>query len=1123
MSTAFVPADQAIRDEIAERVDTNMIVEAGAGTGKTTVLVERIVRIIATGHAAVHELAVITFTEKAAAELSARVRQGFEDALADVATAPVERTRLEAAIRGLNHAHIETIHAFASGLLRERPVEADLDPGFEVLDTLPAQLEFDAAWSDWLTAQTGGDDPPEALVNVLNLQLDFKLVRDAAQHLNEHRDLLPLRPYPKRHVDAIAVLDAVRLQIDVLRASKQHCIDVGDYGYQQIERLEADLHDLDGFRGYPDALRRALVSLDSVNPKSGAQPKWRTKSDLASVKACFGVVSKLLEGAKSDMREAAVADLLEWLQGFVFFYDERRRKAGKADFDDLLVWARDLVRDNAEVRAYFQQKYRCVLVDEFQDTDPLQVELIVLLCAEGAAIDWRRAKLREGSLFVVGDPKQSIYRFRRADIAMYDDVKRHVFGGAPVRITQNFRSVDGVIGWVNDTFDELFEETPGVQPPYVPLSHHPEYISEDAITLVGGTAAGSKASDVRLAEAEAIASLVRERVAGGGWRVREGKAAQPQRPARFGDIVVLIPSRTELVIYEEAFARAGVPYRHEGGRTFFTRQEVRELVAVLRAIDDPADGVATVAALRSAAFGCSDEDLLLHKVNGGRFDFISMDDKWSGPVAESLHTLRRLARKRHAWTDANGVKRSPLTLSELVRAVLDATRLVEFAMLQPQGEQVAANLLKVIDQARTYAEASGGGLRGFVRWLKENVTRTTDETDAPISEETDDVVRIVTVHAAKGLEFPIVVFANMGTRRYDYTRVIADRGARALHMRLGRKDLRFQTPGFAEAEDAEKGHASAEELRLLYVASTRAKDRLVVPFIDAADAKIPKVPECLNDWLRKENAGFAPSIDAATLPRLVAALPVWRREPAAVPDGAPERVIAARAQWLAEHDALVERAKRPLVVRTASALKPEWERPLAATDDVRRGNATEFGSAVHALLERIELRSTDEIDVLARAIASESGMPQRADEIATIARRALASAVVERALRSRRMLLEAPFTVALPRDAATRAGLPEGLAEGRIDLLFEEDSAAVIVDFKTDAVTEKDVDERAAHYRNQALVYAWAVRQAAMPVREVVFLFARPGVERAYPVDDAFLAEAEALMRLEPVPEEALA
>jgi len=1093
----FTPADQAVRDAIASDVGVNMIVEAGAGTGKTTVLVDRIVRIIASGHAAVHELAVITFTEKAAAELSARVRQGLEDAL-DAGEAPdAERARIEDAIRGLNHASIETIHAFASSLLRERPVEARLDPGFEVLDTLPAQLAFDEAWDEWLTAETGGDDPPEALVNILNLQLDFKLVREAAMKLNEHRDLLPLAPYPSRVVDAAAALDAFAGEMRELSGMRRHCINEDDRGYAYIGVLEERLADLEALRGHPDALRRAVVTLEPVRTGDGAQGNWRTKQHCIDMKAGFKRIAVIFAEARAAMREAAMADMLAWLQGFIAFYDRRRRDGGKADFDDLLVWARDLVRDNAEVRAYFQQKYRCILVDEFQDTDPLQVEIIVSLCAEGALPgNWREARVRPGSLFVVGDPKQSIYRFRRADIAMYDDVKRTIFGGEPVRITQNFRSERGVIDWVNATFGSLFEEMPGVQPPYVPLVHQPHLGQADRVAILKGVAAGPRMPDARNTEAVALASLIRRQVEGGAWRVREGRAAEPSRAARFGDVVVLVPSRTELHLYEEAFARAGVPYRHEGGRTFFLRQEIRELVALLRAIDDPSDGVAAVAALRSSAFGCSDEDLLLHQARRGRFDFMTSPRDLAGPVAESLERLRALAALRHE-----------LALPELVRAALDQTRLVEFAMLQPQGDQVAANLLKVIDQARAFADASGGGLRGFVRWLKENMSGATDETDALISEETDDVVRIITVHASKGLEFPIVVFANMLTKRNEHTRVIADRAAGALHMRLGRKEDGFVTPGFEEAELAEQGHAAAEALRLLYVAGTRAKDRLVIPFIEMESKKSTAraEPECLNDWLRKGRGDAGEEIDIATLPAVDAALPVWKREPPRVEEDAVEGIVEGRARWIASHDALLARAGVPLLVRTASALKPEWERPMAPSDEVRRGGATDFGSAVHAVLERARLRDDGELDRIAAAVAGESGLEERADEIAQIARRALESEAVRRAVRAPRVLLEAPFTLALP----GAAGDGGGVAEGRIDLLFEEDGAAVIVDFKTDAVSADDVEARAEQYRNQALVYAWAVQEAAgMPVREVIFLFARPGTEHSYSVGPEFLEEA---------------
>jgi ATP-dependent exoDNAse (exonuclease V) beta subunit len=1105
VTAGFPLADAAERALIRERVDDNMLVEAGAGTGKTTVLVERIVHLLRTTDTDVRNVAVITFTEKAAAELAARVRRGVEDALQDAND--VERSRLEAALHGLNHAHIETIHAFAASLLRERPIEAGLDPGFEVLDVLPARLEFETQYREWLTAEMAADPPPSALVDALNLGLDPKKIREAAEQVNERRELLPLRPFGRIEVDARAVVLDLAPHVQKLATFVGCAIDEEDEAYQELLRMLAWYADT-AARDDDAALRRALVVVSPPGSQRGRKERWQPQGACGEAKNELKAIARKLNAAKNALRANATAGLLEWLQGFVLHYAARRRTEGKADFDDLLIWARDLVKSDAGVRAYFQSKYQRIFVDEFQDTDPLQAELIVSLCAEEPlADDWKRARLRAGALFVVGDPKQSIYRFRRADITMYDDVQRHVFDGEPVRITQNFRSARPIIDWVNDTFSQLFIEEEGVQPRYVDLAFRPDYRVADRVTTLRGAAPRSGGKDasikaVRTFEAGKIAALINESVRDRSWAVRERDGAD--RPARYRDIVVLIPSRTDLAVYEDEFARAGVPFRHEGGRTFFTRQEVRELVAVLRAIDDPSDAVAAVGALRSSAFGCSDEDLLLHKHGGGGFDHSRVRQEAGGRTAEALRVLHELSELRHT-----------VTLPELIRAVLDRTRLIEFAMLQPQGEQVAANLLKIIDQARTFSEASGRGLRGFVRWLKDNIERTTDETDAPISEETDDVVRIITIHAAKGLEFPVVILANMAGERRDSTTVVPDRANAWLHLQLGRKDDGFRTPDYDAATGAEQRHSFAEELRLLYVAATRARDRLVVSFIAAKDSDdVTAQAKCLADRLRMAGAHMRERFDLDALALPGGDPPIWRAAiERPVSTKKVEEILSSRETWIADHDALVARGDERLLVQTASALKPEWDAASSfAADAVRRGRAADFGTAVHALLERCSLR-LDRVHALAVATSREYGMPERAGEMASVARRAIESAAGKRAMASPRLLLETPFCAPLAGAA--------GLAEGRIDALFEERDGLVIIDFKTDAVTAKDVDERAEFYRAQALTYAWAAQRATgMPVHEVILLFARPqpAIERSFKVDDAFLAEAEATLRRQPAP-----
>jgi ATP-dependent helicase/nuclease subunit A len=887
--------------------------------------------------------------------------------------------------------------------------------------------------------------------------------------------------------------------------------ETGDQAHASLLEVCRMLDDFETLRDDPRALRRTVATATVASYSKGNQANWADRNDCRRVKAALKQIDADLQACRERLRSDATAALLRWLEGFVHYYTQKRQLEGTADFQDLLLWARDLVCDSIEVRHYFQAKYRCLLVDEFQDTDPLQVELIVYLCADGDDVtDWRTATLRPGSLFVVGDPKQSIYRFRRADIAMYDEVKAALFGGQPLAITQNFRSVAPIIEWVNRTFEQLIEEQPRIQPAYIALEplHVPPPAEQEAVTLVRGvvdTSGGGGITEQRRAEADALASLILRDVGGGVWRVRDG--AGGSRSAEYRDVVVLIPRRTELYLYEDAFARAGVPFRHEGGRSFFLRQEVRELVAVLRAVDDPSDAVAAVAALRSSAFGCSDEDLFLHRTGGGRFDYLRVDNAAEGHVADALRSLAAFAALRHETP-----------LPDLVRSVLDGTRLVEFAMLQPQGEQVAANLLKVIDQARAFGDARGGGLRGFVRWLRENIARSADESDAAISEETDNVVRILTIYAAKGLQFPIVVFANMNAARGDRTSVIADRtGDGRLHVKLGATKLGFRTPGYDDAAAIENANAQAEEARLLYVAATRAQDRLVVPFFGPEDAGArdwgAKPPVTLNERLRYAGADEGDAIDAATLPQLDAETPVWQVLP---PVAAPEevdRIAAQRDEWRAGHQALVDDPSRMLRYATASALKPEWERPSVADGEVKRGLAAEFGSAVHALLERIDLARPNDAAAMSRTIAAEFGVIGQEAEIVRVARAALASNIMREALGpgAGRRLREAAFTVALPE----RDGVPVGIAEGRIDLLFEAGGEVVVVDFKTDAVSGAAIDERAEFYRTQALVYAWAAQRATgLPVREVVFIFARPDPveERSFRATAAFLAEAEELL-----------
>ena len=401
----FVPADAAARARIKSDLESNLCVEAGAGTGKTTVLVDRIVQILRHGFATIDEIAVITFTEKAAAELSAGVREEFEKGLASLGDSggeAAERDRLRGALLGLHRARVETIHAFAANLLRERPVEAGLDPNFEVLQGLAGGLAFEDAYENWIERLFGGSGEETALLRrVLNRGFDLKQVRNAVDAVHDHRDVLPLRRFTEVvHADVgIFVRDVERICGD-LESVGHTCTNHEDRGYLQIADATAFRDEL--LRAADDSARLERVIFErppSFNLGLGSKGSFGGADECQRMKDSFKELRELIEDTQNALRAEALAEFLPVAEDFVRAYEKRRRLDGRADFDDLLLWARDLLQDNLEVRAYFQRRFRCVLVDEFQDTDPVQAELIVYVCSEvvndeGAGTDWLDLALR---------------------------------------------------------------------------------------------------------------------------------------------------------------------------------------------------------------------------------------------------------------------------------------------------------------------------------------------------------------------------------------------------------------------------------------------------------------------------------------------------------------------------------------------------------------------------------------------------------------------------------------------------------------------------------------------------------------------------------------------------------
>ncbi|OAI38494.1 hypothetical protein AYO39_00985 [Actinobacteria bacterium SCGC AG-212-D09] len=1079
-------SDQTARDRIAGELSSNLAVEAGAGTGKTTVLVERVTNVLAAGAATVDELVVITFTEKAAAELSTRVRDALERRAAEAEGKELERVL--AAARDLYRCHIETIHSFAGALLRERPVEARLDPLFEVVDGLAGSLSFDAAYEsfqDQLLSERSRE-----LDRALRRGLGLAELREACELLNTCRYVRPLQ-IPSHDGGELAVhLREFRRIADALRDLLAECkpdadgaVEIAVDLMQWTDRLEA----------MPTAAEQEFELLyrpaARTNLTVGSKANWgEGKSELKALQQEYRYAHK---AAQDGLRTEALLGLLPRIEEFVDDYERQRRKDGEPDFDDLLFWASELLRTSAPARKYFRRRYSVVLIDEFQDTDPVQAELALLLTSlTEPGEQWRELTPVPGRLTIVGDPKQSIYRFRRADIAVYDQVRDTALKDTHATISTNFRSNPRLLKALNHVFDNVFTQQAGVQPANVRLEAPPG--TPDAkrppVVLAHGEPEGKlSAEQQRDEEAAAIAALL-HKAHEDRWEIRDPRDNNTWRSCRWGDMAILMPARTGIEQYEDALTDAGIPFRHEGSRDFYQRQEVLDLIWVLQAIDDPTDRLALVGALRSSAFAINDEDLVRHRAEAGSLSYRSPTQGPITAVNEALAELANLHRMRTRFS-----------LAETVRRVVERTRLVEFALTRPDGDQGAANLLAIVDQARMFAAAGGGGLRPFVRHLRGSVDEDEIEIEATVAEETDDVVRIMTIHGAKGLEYPIVALANLAARNRNHAQPVPREHEGMVHFRVGAKSSgrhgHFKTPGYDAVWEQEKQYVEAERLRLLYVAATRARDYLIVPCVAGVLGASGLLAELVVNL--PDDDDLVERFELADL-ELQGAEPI---EAAPVTDEAIARGVADREAWLAGLSQRKKTASEPRKIEIASS-RERPQGPLAAevaTFDaallIGDGPPIPIGDAVHMVMERISLPDADDLERIADDVCKEGAITADTAGVISMCRACLDSPSVRRALELGSPWREVPFMInhgnGTPPERAA-------LTNGRVDLVFRDGDDLVVVDYKTDRdVTKKTAEQYALkHHGRQSEVYAQGLSTATgLNVREVVFVYCNAGME----------------------------
>jgi len=1090
------PLDQAARDTIAHSLGETLFVEAGAGSGKTRSLVNRILDLIIVDGVALKNIAAITFTEKAAAELRDRIRKELEHTLADQVVPDLTRARCSTAIGEVDAAAISTLHAFAQRILSEHPVEAGLPPAIEVMDEISSQVAFEDRWRQFFDRLL--DDPAMEETLLLGFASGIKAphLRDLAKALSDNWDLaesqIPDWPDPggvdvtpfTSGVDAVVTMASEGIGEDLLVVRTR-----------EIAEYAAVLdHTPDG----PSRLAMLGAKKPSLRVGGrGSKKNWLGEVTVEDMRAAIGNLESRREAVRRATIDSVIKRIAVSLRDFTVGAALERKRNGQLEFHDLLVFARQLLRDEhygVSVRAALRKRYHYLLLDEFQDTDPIQIELAVLLTSiddDAASKSWNEAEVPPGRLFFVGDPKQSIYRFRRADIALFLEA-RAAFTSAPTLLTTNFRTTAPVIDWVNGVFGALIQYVDESQPEYQPLVAHRGAPPSGPGVLVlghGPHPGGPGADELRDHEATdvaaTIAAAMRER-----WQVAD-EATGEWRDPKLGDITVLLPARTSLPALERALNDAGLPYRAETSSLVWSTSEVRDLMAALRAIDDPTDELSLVTALRSSAFGCGDDDLYRFKVeHRGTWNHqapIPETIDPCHPVAEAMRYLAELHRSR-LW----------LAPSELIERLVRDRRLLELGVVGGRPRDVWRRLRFVVDQARAYGDSEGGNLRHFLTWARLQSAEGARVAETVLPETDDDSIRIMTIHASKGLEFPITIVSGLTTKPGGRRRGVQVHFPRNQDAIVAMSSA-LSTAEYEDYKPIDEMMDHHERVRLLYVATTRARDHLVVSLHRPAPPDSARDDDRLTSAELLAAAAAASGVEATTF-----LAPV--RSDTTVPSAAPRNRVPLldRAEWLSVRaEALSVGARsRTLAATTIAKRASQQFRDPGLDKDHRdldlppwnKGRyGTAVGRAVHAVLQTVDLATGEGLIETAAAQAAAEGIIGREDVISDLVTSAINSRVVAEACRH---TFWRETYVAAPVDGIT--------IEGYVDLLYRRDDGLVVVDYKTDAVLdEADLEAKVERYALQGATYALAVETAVgQPVAEMVFLFLTRGEAHVKSVPD---------------------
>ncbi len=1073
-------SDEQNRIRAMTDLDATLLVEAAAGTGKTSLLAGRVIRLLASS-VSPGAIAAITFTEFAAGELRDRVASFLDEVLAR--RMPVElklafadgvtqaqRDSLAAARGRLDELTCTTIHGFCHNLLRTYAVEAAIDPGAEILDRVQAEFAFASIFERWLRERLGkleaGTDPIAVVARHDPIGAE-KLLRKFSEFRRDYRTARPLPSSINRTAD--------QEFIECVAEFRRWFASAG--GPPEAEQDINQLEQLAGhFQGKFDPAPSFERLWELAHPpqmtimrsrgydlqryqRRGAWQRKRERSEgarladeaVAHYDRCAEAFRELMGSLATAIASVFSAELDELLRAF----EEFKRSAAVVDFDDLLYITRRVLREHEAVRQAAADRYSRILVDEFQDTDPVQAEIIFLLAGSGAASGhWYDRPLMPGHLFMVGDPKQAIYRFRGADIATYRQAREAIerqFSGNVVRVASNFRSRGAILDHINNCFRAPLQTQ---EAGYVELEStrdHAEHGLPCVAKIKIDIVPQSRVDDIRDEEARIVAETCARLI--GNLTLKREKVTRLVAP---GDIALLAPTGTELWRYERALEEVGLPFSSQAGKNLFRRQEAQDLVALIRALADPRDTLALGALLRGPMVGLTEQELLDIKgklpaqENGQAPADLNLRTDPAlveHPVARETLTILRDLRRRVQST-APSLLIAEATERLKLRAIL-------VARSADQASRALANVDAILERAGAYGVR---GFRQFARDLDADWSRRASHAEGVVDAE-GQAIEIVTIHSSKGLEWPVVIPINTASRPRPPEQFVHRRSDDTLHWVLG--DI--VPPSLSEAMNTESEQESQQRLRLLYVACTRAMELLVLPdlswtddaaWMRAIDFKLQVVPELdISKFIKKpyerpaeEPNMQTPEVFESERSRIDKAFPVIR--------------------WIRPSD-----GDRDLVqFQTAPAVA--WEQPIEPTTPVQGSSLR--GILLHKLMEEFltgqlnvsaEAAERRSLGLIRELIPADTPTPRLdVQELAATALRTIA--LKELSDDRDNVIAEVPVYGSI--------GAVDRLIAGRADAVrYRNGDAEIVFDWKSDV--DRRAEDRAA-YAHQLAQYVHVLR-----------------------------------------------